>query len=748
MNDSSTYGVFKPGKEYKVGIDAPTGYYILSNAMIADGEMVSPFSGKDACMRLFEKGVTSFYPHRRYTAYWGLVAITDNYDRFLVEGGYAVYYGEETFDLLEVLKTTELADGESSSKGQTVFVNEILQVSVLKRDSREYLYHGETDMVLSDQFWFSVNGHHYWAGLIDGRTYKAYYSVKICLKDKTTGKRIILDDEKHCAIGYLSCAKEDSGLYLARVITDEKNEDFFIAALPDRVQPKETYAAWLQPSFCHKKLTPSDETIREKYSKRFTQLAAILEQYCDLGLEIDVDKELQHFCDAPDFAVECTNLLKQYLAYKEVFDKKAKTESEYITFRVGATYDKKFYCAAKLADKACDVTLEETRPVYHITFRGDQTEEIQLMYFNLLTAFNHDRDDLMKAAAYLKENDFFTYLQDAIDGYIADNREKNGYSRFVNSSPLITIIKAINRYKRRELTRLYAQMVKENRVNTKWSSEYRLYALVKKYATDAEYQYRIAWLGQQSFDIFIPSQNIAIEYQGLQHYESVDAFGGDEALLSNQERDMRKRKLSEENGVTLLEWKYDTRVSDDAVLDFLKSNGVAISEAEHGQHTQSDSDSPGLEMAPVIENKIKAPAEKVPVKRESKYVVRQFDRTGKFIEEFISLTEASEKSGASEKSITKAIYGEHRTGGGYIWRRCLRGDEINDVEPVEISVTTHEPQAVLQYDLDGNFVAQYESIGKAAKAVGVDRKGISSVLIGRQRTAGGFIWKVKQGGIE
>ncbi len=743
MNDKSSYGVFAPGKEYKVGIDAPIGYYILSNAVIADDKKAIPFSHKDACMRLFEKGVTGFYPHRRYTAYWGLIAITNDYDRFTVEGGYAVYYGAEPFDLFKILKTAELVDDENCPTGQTVFVNEILQVSVLKRDSRKYLYHGETDMVLSEQFWFSVNGHNYWAGLIDGKTFKSYSSVKIGLKDLTTNRKIVFDDREFRAIGYITCSKEDGGLYLARVIIDDTNKDFFIAALPDRVLPEKICAAWLQPSFCRKKLTLSGDTIREVYSKQFSRLANVLKLYCSLGLEIDVDKEIQHFCDAPDFVEECTNLLKQCLSYKEYFDKKVKPESEYITFRVGTTYDKKFYCAAKLADKAHDVTLEEARPVYHITFRGNQTEEIQLMYFNLLTAFNHDRDDLMKAAAYLEEYDFFTYLQDTIDGYITDNREKNGYSRFVNSSPLIAIIKAINRYKRHELTRLYAQMVKEKRVNTKWSSEYRLYALVKKYATDAEYQYRTAWLGQQSFDIFIPSQNVAIEYQGLQHYEAVDAFGGDEALLSNQERDVRKRKLSEENGVALLEWKYDTRISDDAVLDFLKSNGVSISETNYGQHTQLDSDRPGLEMAPIIEAKIQAPAEKVPVKRESKYVVRQFDRAGKFIEEFISLTEASEKSGASEKSITKAIYGEHRTGGGYIWRRCLRGDVIKDVEPVEANVATHEPQVVLQYDLDGNFVAQYESIGKAAKAVGVDRKGISSVLTGRQRTAGGFIWKNK-----
>ena len=458
MNDKSIYGVFTPGREYKIGIDAPTGYYILSNTIIADSEKGLPFNSKDACMRLFEKGVTGFYPHRRYSAYWGIVAITGNYDRFLVEDGYAVYYGENPLNLFEMLKATTLVDGEICATGQTVFQNKVLQISVLKHDSKEYLYHGETDMVLSDQFWFSVNGYNFWSGLIDGRTYKAYSSLKISLEEKTTDKRTILDKWRFCAIEYICCSKEDSGFYWARVIKDGKNEDLFIAALPDWVRPEETHVAWLQPSFCHKKLTPSNGTIRDYYSKQFTQLADTLKQYCGMGLEIDVDKEIQHICDAPDFAVECTDLLNQCITYKEYFDKKAKDKSALITFRVGATYDKKFYCAAKLADKAYNVVLEETRPVYHITFKGDQIKEIQLMYFNLLTMFNHERDDLTKAAAFLKETDFFTYLQDALREYIADNQKKNGYSSFVNSSPLISIIKAINRHNRRELTRLYTQM--------------------------------------------------------------------------------------------------------------------------------------------------------------------------------------------------------------------------------------------------------------------------------------------------
>ncbi len=60
------------------------------------------------------------------------------------------------------------------------------------------------------------------------------------------------------------------------------------------------------------------------------------------------------------------------------------------------------------------------------------------------------------------------------------------------------------------------------------------------------------WLGQQHLDIFFPELNIAIEYQGAQHTKPVSFFGGQEAFIKNLERDSRKKKLCEENGVILL----------------------------------------------------------------------------------------------------------------------------------------------------------------------------------------------------
>lgn len=91
---------------------------------------------------------------------------------------------------------------------------------------------------------------------------------------------------------------------------------------------------------------------------------------------------------------------------------------------------------------------------------------------------------------------------------------------------------------------------------TKWKSELSLFVLIKKIFPNALLQYRPLWLAPQSLDIYIPSLNIGIEYQGIQHYKSRDFFGGEEAFLHRKELDLRKKRLCKTNELKLIEWPY------------------------------------------------------------------------------------------------------------------------------------------------------------------------------------------------
>jgi hypothetical protein len=70
------------------------------------------------------------------------------------------------------------------------------------------------------------------------------------------------------------------------------------------------------------------------------------------------------------------------------------------------------------------------------------------------------------------------------------------------------------------------------------------------------------WLGRQHLDIWIPSYSVAIEYHGLQHFQSVEFFGGEDAFRLVQERDNRKRSLCEKNKIRLVEIAYDQDIDD------------------------------------------------------------------------------------------------------------------------------------------------------------------------------------------
>ncbi len=105
------------------------------------------------------------------------------------------------------------------------------------------------------------------------------------------------------------------------------------------------------------------------------------------------------------------------------------------------------------------------------------------------------------------------------------------------------------------------------RIGEGWISEIELLNMVRGLYPDEEviHQASPGWLGLQRLDIFIPERKLAIEYQGKQHFEPVDFFGGEEGYKRNQERDARKLKLCKKSGISLIYFNYDEEVTEDLV---------------------------------------------------------------------------------------------------------------------------------------------------------------------------------------
>jgi len=71
------------------------------------------------------------------------------------------------------------------------------------------------------------------------------------------------------------------------------------------------------------------------------------------------------------------------------------------------------------------------------------------------------------------------------------------------------------------------------------------------------------------FDFFIPSKNMVIEYNGKQHYEPIDWFGGAETLSYIQRNDEIKKTFCEKNDIIYIEISYKDSNKIEEILDEL-----------------------------------------------------------------------------------------------------------------------------------------------------------------------------------
>lgn len=105
------------------------------------------------------------------------------------------------------------------------------------------------------------------------------------------------------------------------------------------------------------------------------------------------------------------------------------------------------------------------------------------------------------------------------------------------------------------------------RIGEGWLNETRLFYLIKKIFPNDNviHHYRAPWLDRLELDVYVIEKNIGFEYQGIQHFEPQEHWGGIEAFERGQERDAKKRKLCEEHGTCLIEVRYNEEVTEELV---------------------------------------------------------------------------------------------------------------------------------------------------------------------------------------
>lgn len=108
------------------------------------------------------------------------------------------------------------------------------------------------------------------------------------------------------------------------------------------------------------------------------------------------------------------------------------------------------------------------------------------------------------------------------------------------------------------------------RIGEGWFSEMTLFRLIESVFSDAQHHISPSWLAPQHLDIFIPSKNLAFEYQGKQHYETVDFFGGEASFEKRKQLDELKMRKCNSNEVVLIHWRYDEPITKELLEAKLK----------------------------------------------------------------------------------------------------------------------------------------------------------------------------------
>lgn len=125
--------------------------------------------------------------------------------------------------------------------------------------------------------------------------------------------------------------------------------------------------------------------------------------------------------------------------------------------------------------------------------------------------------------------------------------------------------------------------------------------------------------------------------------------------------------------------------------------------------------------------------------RSSSPAIVQYTLDGKRIAIYPSSFYAQKATGISASNIWTCCLHPHKIIGGYMWRLF---SDCNDEQIEPYKNTAYKP--VVQFNLLGEFLNEYESIAEASKATNILTSGIIRCCQGKHKKAGGFRWMYKE----
>lgn len=125
--------------------------------------------------------------------------------------------------------------------------------------------------------------------------------------------------------------------------------------------------------------------------------------------------------------------------------------------------------------------------------------------------------------------------------------------------------------------------------------------------------------------------------------------------------------------------------------------------------------------------------------------VIQLDLDNNFIKEWKSATQASKILKLSSSDICQCCKKKKISCGGYKWKYLDETCQNSNYKPRVIKGDTpnKNTRAIIQMDLDGNFIKNWKYINQACRELNIKGSHISSCCRGKRKSAYGFKWKYK-----
>jgi len=132
-----------------------------------------------------------------------------------------------------------------------------------------------------------------------------------------------------------------------------------------------------------------------------------------------------------------------------------------------------------------------------------------------------------------------------------------------------------------------------------------------------------------------------------------------------------------------------------------------------------------LKGKPNLKNRILKPYQNKPI--------LQYDFEGNFIREWKSITHASKYFKIGTQNIIHCLRNHQKTTNNFVWRY-----KLNNFYPLKVDKIKN---FLFQYNKNGEFIKKWNNQIEVYKILKINNINISNCIKGRQKTAGGYIWK-------